>query len=276
MKMYQTHLNAIEQSQSIPLFAFKDWCTKQLSISEELFSRIFKIDNAKTSNHSHFLVSIKDQSLFNEYFSRFKFSSTDNKVGATLHGNSKKGKIDGGVLNFKHHFFDKHGVSVCFSDCSTDFEPSSKHLLLIENLNNFLNPNDVLVGISEKYLDSNVVWSKGTEISSKQYTVFLNKYESITCFLDFDLGGFGVFKSLKGSLASKSSLRFYHPENLTSYLTLFGKQMTDKQLLSLRKYQSIPELSDIVQELLSLKIDGRRSYRFLEQEALQISLENKI
>lgn len=257
----------------MPLFAFKDWCLKQLNIDNDLFSKIF--DVASSNSVKHYLVSIKDASLYEQYFSRFEYSSEDEKVEATLHGDSKKGKIDGGVLNFKHHYFDQHGVSICFRNTKTDFPPSSSNLLLIENLNNFLSPNDVFVGVDENNLTSNVIWSKGQEITSKQYADFLNKYDQITCFFDFDLGGFEAFKRLKLSLRSDIKLIFFHPEYLTKYLSLFGKKVTDKQYLALRKYGNIIELKDIINELVSLKINGRRSIRFLEQEALQIALENE-
>lgn len=273
MKIYKRYLNAIKESAPLPLLDFKDWCLKQLNIDNELFSKIFNVTNS--SSTKHYLVSIKDACLYEQYFSRFEYSSDDEKVEATLHGDSKKGKIDGGVLNFKHHYFDQHGVSICFRNTKTDFNPSSSSLLLIENLNNFLSPNDVCVGVDENNLASNVIWSKGQEITSKQYVNFLNKYEQITCFFDFDLGGFEAFKRLKLLLRSDIKLTFYHPEHLTKYLSLFGNKVTDKQYLALRKYNNITELNNIINELISLKINGRRSIRFLEQEALQIALENE-
>jgi hypothetical protein len=273
-KTYQGYLRAVENSGSVPLTAFKIWCEKQLSVTEELFSRIFSVHEAVPDLTKHFTVSIRDKSLYNQYFSRFSYHSPDNKVNAALHGDSKKAKTDGGILNFKHQFFDKHGVSVCFHRGNTDFKPTSNKLLLIENQNNFLNPNGVFVGIPEDYLDCNVIWSRGNDITSSQYKSFLNQYQSVTCFLDYDLGGFGAFKKLRKSLEPTLQLSFYHPENLSCYLALFGNSINDKQLLSLRKYLNEPELEKIVRELLSLTIDGRRTYRFLEQEALQISLEN--
>ncbi|MEZ7188533.1 DUF2220 family protein [Pseudoalteromonas sp. DY56-GL22] len=274
MKIYKRYLNAIKESAPLPLFVFKDWCSKQLDIDNELFSKIFNVTNSISTKH--YLVSIKDTSLYEQYFSRFEYSSNDEKVEATLHGDSKKGKIDGGVLNFKHHYFDQHGISICFRNTKTGFNPSSTSLLLIENLNNFLSPNNVFVGIDEDKLTSNVIWSKGQEITSKQYVNFLNKYDQIICFFDFDLGGFEAFKRLKLTLRSDIKLTFYHPVNLAKYLNFFGKNVTDKQYLALRKYNNITELNDIINEIVSLKVNGRRSIRFLEQEALQIALESEI
>jgi hypothetical protein len=274
IKIYQRYLSAVEQSGSVPLTAFKIWCEKQLSVTDELFSRIFIVHEAVQDLPKHFTVSIRDKSLYDQFFSRFSYHSLDNKVNAALHGDSKKAKTDGGILNFKHQFFDQQGVSVCFYQGNTDFKPTSTNLLLIENQNNFLNPNGVFVGITEDYLDCNVIWSRGNDITSSQYKSFLDQYKSVTCFLDYDLGGFGAFKKLRKSLESSVKLTFYHPKALSHYLTLFGNSISDKQLLSLRKYLDEPELEKIVRELLSLTIDGRRAYRFLEQEALQISLEN--
>jgi len=274
LKIYKRYLNAIKESAPLPLFVFKDWCSKQLDIDNELFSKIFNVTNSISTKH--YLVSIKDTSLYEQYFSRFEYSSNDEKVEATLHGDSKKGKIDGGVLNFKHHYFDQHGISICFRNTKTGFNPSSTSLLLIENLNNFLSPNNVFVGIDEEKLKSNVIWSKGQEITSKQYVNFLNKYDQIICFFDFDLGGFEAFKRLKLTLRSDIKLTFYHPVHLAKYLNFFGKNVTDKQYLALRKYNNITELNDIINEIVSLKVNGRRSIRFLEQEALQIALESEI
>lgn len=251
---------------------FQNACNKS-GISNSLFRSIFTISRDGKLPKGKYNVEIKDPELFEKCFSRYLHESKDHKVTAALHGNSKTQKTNGAVLNFKHSLSDRHGISICFLNNQTTFLPSSKNLLIVENLNNFINPKGTITGLPNEFDSFNTVWGSGTDIASEQYVGFLSKFESIYCFFDFDLGGFKTFSSLYSKLPS-ADIVFYTPPKLADYLKLFGNPISEKQYLELLKFRQSPGLEKVVELILSVKADNN-SPLFLEQETLQYRLENQ-
>lgn len=269
MKIYIEKINSEIAFNYMP---FQDACNKN-GISTNLFRNIFSVTRDGKLKKGTYNVNIKDYELFEKYFSRYQHESSDLKVTAALHGNSKTQKTNGALLNFKHSLSDSHGISICFLNNQTTFLPSSHNLLIVENLNNFINPEGTITGLPSEFNSLNTVWGSGIEIASEQYVSFLSRYENIYCFFDYDLGGFKTFSSLNSKLP-KTNIAFYTSPKLAEYLKMFGNPISEKQYLELLKYRNSPGLEKVVNLILSIKADNN-SPLFLEQESLQYQLENQ-
>lgn len=266
------YIEKIKARVPINYTAFQDACNK-VGISTNLFRDIFSVTRDGKLKKGQYDVKVKDSELFDKYFARYLHESGDLKVTAALHGNSKTKKTNGAVLNFKHCLTDHHGISICFLNNETTFISSSKSLLIVENLNNFINPNGTITGLPSEFNNFNTIWGSGIDIASEQYTNFLSSYENIYCFFDYDLGGFKTYTSLYSKL-SNTNISFYLSPKLTEYLELFGNPISEKQYLELLKYRNNSGLEKVIEIILSVKTSSN-SPLFLEQETLQYYLENQ-
>ena len=267
----KNYIKNIKDCKPINYQAFLTACQKA-HIGNELFREIFSVSREGKLRKNHYMITVKDNSLFEQYFARYSHVSSDLKVTAALHGNSKTKKINGGILNFKHHLSEPHGISICFCGQSTTFKPTTEDLLIVENLNNFLNPTGTVTGVPIEFNQMNVIWGSGTDITSEQYLSFLKQYKTIYCFLDYDLGGFKAFKGLNVSLPQSKVIFYQHPM-LKEYLEMFGNTISEEQYLELIRFENSPGLEDVISLILSLKSINKPPV-FLEQETLQYHLEN--
>tara|TARA_Y100001960_G_scaffold334192_1_gene446940 strand:- start:18459 stop:19235 length:777 start_codon:yes stop_codon:yes gene_type:complete len=252
------YLDKIEKKESLSYLAFLKKCEKQ-GITDMKLRMIFSI--SPSSKRNQYILSIKDEDLFNKTFSKFLIKDEDLKVEAALHGNSKTVKSDKALLIWKENFDSLNSVGIEFNESNYKLDKSKKNkLIIIENLNNFLNIKSNFN--NEIDLDEyNFVWGSGNSITNKYFSSFLNEYNEIICFFDIDLGGLKFYKSLKKQ--TDTNLSFFFSDDMKKNVEIFGTQINfDIYSKVLKNYSTVEGLEDIIAFIKEHK-------KFAEQEIFQ-------
>ena len=257
--MLSKHVKKIIEGEPIPIRNFTKLCS-EIGIGRDVIGKTFYIRPYNCENPKLFTLSIKDMRKFNETFLRFTYKDNNSKVSAALSGNSKRGKVNAGILNYFDNCSSKQGRTLLFEDnkCLTP-PPKKDSIIIVENLSTFINLSiEIMPTLDMK--DTPIIYGKGGEIRSNQFNSFLAGYKNIICFFDYDLGGIDIYNVLYGKFGSK--VIFYkHPE-LKKIIPIFGNALTDNQIDKLGAVTRTKESSPIITLMLKHK-------KWLEQEVLQ-------
>lgn len=256
----KSYLNKIKNNESLSYSTFLKKCTKH-KITDTQLRRIFSISVSPCKKKNQYRLTIKDEEAFNNTFSKFMVENSDVKVEAALHGDSKTAKSEKSLLIWKEHHSSTNSVGIEFNKSNYDFHTLKKDkLIIIENLNNFLNiesnfDNDICLH------EYNFVWGSGNNITNKHFVEFLNEYKEIVCLFDIDLGGLKFYKSLEKQV--KTNLQFYFTPKMEKMVKEFGKpiSMSDYETL-MKHYTKTNGLEYIVSFIKETK-------KFAEQEIFQ-------
>lgn len=239
---------------------FLNKCLKH-NIKDQHLRKIFTIKSCLCKKKNQYMLTIKDQALFDSTFSRFFASNDDVKVKAALRGDSKTAKSNKSLLIWKEHHSSVNSVGIEFHESNYDFHTLKKDkLIIIENLNNFLNIEtnfDSDIDLNEY----NFVWGSGNNITNQHFVEFLNEYKDIVCLFDIDLGGLKFYKSLKNQI--NTNIQFYFTPKMEKMAKEFGKPISMNDYETLMKHYAKTEgLEHIVSFIKETK-------KFAEQEIFQ-------
>jgi hypothetical protein len=249
----------IIEGKPVPIRDFTKLCS-EVGIGRDVIGKTFYIRPSNCKSPKLFTLSIKDMRQFNAIFLRFTYKDNNSKVNAALSGNSKRGKVNAGILNYFDNCSSKQGRTLLFEDskCLTP-PPKKDSIIIVENLSTFLNLSSEIMPAMDME-DTPVIYGKGGEIRSNQFNSFLAGYKKIICFFDYDLGGIDIYNVLHGKFGSK--VIFYkHPE-LKRIIPIFGNALTETQIDKLASIAQTQESSPIITLMLNNK-------KWLEQEVLQ-------
>ncbi|MBM24247.1 MAG: hypothetical protein CL760_00865 [Chloroflexi bacterium] len=256
----KSYINKIKKNESISYAAFLKKCTKH-KITDTKLRSIFSIATSPCKKKNKYLLTIKDEEAFNKTFSKFMTEASDVKVEAALHGDSKIVKSERSLLIWKEHHYSINSVGIEFDKSNYNFHTLKKNkLIIIENLNNFLNIESNFDNDIDLY-EYNFVWGSGNNVTNKHFVEFLNEYKEIVCLFDIDLGGLKFYKSLEKQV--KTNLQFYFTPKMELMVKKFGKPISISDYETLMKhYTKTNGLKYIVSFIKETK-------KFAEQEIFQ-------
>lgn len=259
----EKYLNKIKNKEHLSYEIFLKKCAKH-NIKDPLLRKIFHIRACLCNKKNQYMLVIKDQELFESTFSRFLLSDKDVKVAAALNGDSKKAKSEKAILIWKENYDSVNSIGVEFKKENYTLNNKKKDtLVIIENLNNFLNIESNFES-SFELEKCNFVWGSGNGITNNYFNDFINEYKNVICFFDIDLGGLKFYKSLLNQL--NVSPKFYLTERMKKQIINYGKTITQNDYKKMmEQYSNIEELRDVIGFIQEHK-------KFAEQEIFQQQL----
>lgn len=212
-------------------------------------------------------VSISCEKLM-ERLQAITIEPTD-RVSATLQGDSHRVKTSTSYL-FVYHEQSKgiHPDTVVSNNETTSFNfKPKKQVVIIENSELFFAHNTLFskmnkaFGLSLSFKNTDLIFGSGNQISNQYNKTFLNQYDSILCFFDYDFGGLKIFKAIKNMIGNKAL--FLEPQlHCLDHLFLKPPKNEEQYKKALNMAEDL-SLTSLYQTLLTKKC-------FMEQEAILV------
>lgn len=191
----------------------------------------------------------------------------NDRVEATTLGDSHKVNTSTSYLLAYHEMsnsihpdtivIDKDGVNCKFKQ--------KQHVIIVENSELFfakevmLNKLNLIFGLNLSLENTDLLYGSGNQVTNKLNKEFLDQYESILCFFDYDLGGLKIFKALKNMLGDKATFLEPTSDNLKKYFI----KRPEKERQYLNALSNAEALG-----LMSLHSLLMSETAFMEQEAI--------
>ena len=225
---------------------------------------ILKVFSTQKISRSKYQVSIIDDEQFAQFQVDFPDYAITNRVSAALAGDSHKHPVSQAMIILWPHQ-QNHPV-VILNDVNGIKAPVtlSRHLLIIENQENFVRKNESLVFLKHQFPDFNdealdIAWGSGNAISNRLNKTFFNYYQHIDCLLDLDIGGLTTFANLC-ELTSHPRINFLLPPCAAELLKQSRVNLQNEHRSVLRKFRdNYPALQPAIELIVSHK-------KMLEQE----------
>ncbi|MRI31684.1 hypothetical protein EOPP23_01575 [Endozoicomonas sp. OPT23] len=214
-------------------------------------------------------VQIIDQDAFLRLKSRFPEPvAVSDRATASLAGDSHAKAVTGSMLTLDKSSWLEPRVAVCRNGLQWSALPEPhEHLLLVENLENFLRVEETLslaierCGLDEKRDQITLAFGSGNAAAKACNALFYQHFDSVNCLFDVDAGGIQIYQNIKKLLADSTvPVRFLVPENVSSLLEQSRRKLPDDERQKLKAF------SEENPELRSLIAIMRQSHRKLEQE----------
>lgn len=191
----------------------------------------------------------------------------DNRISATLLGDSHKVNTSiSYLLAYHQSSVDVHPDTIISSNNETrlKFQPK-KRLVIVENAELFFARETLFTQMNKAFSlflsfdNTDLVFGAGNQISNKHNYTFINQYDSILCFFDYDFGGLKIYKAMQNMVGSKA--KFLEPisDNLNEFF--IKKPKTQGQYTKALEAANNLGLSKLYSLFVSKK-------SFMEQEAL--------
>lgn len=242
-------------------------------LPEDLREEVEYAASKKFLGKNAIVVDIPDHDLLN----RLKLLTVEPKdrVDATLQGDSHRAKTSTSYLFAYHQYTtDIHPDTViCNKEAAyCSFQPKQQ-LVIVENselffarqtlfkkMNRVFSPSlSSELPFALSFENSDLVFGAGNQISNQYNRNFIDRYDSVLCFFDYDLGGLKIFKAMKNMLGDKAI--FLEPDsNRLGHLFVKQPKSQEQYLKALEAAKSLG-LRKLHQLLLDKKL-------FMEQEAL--------
>lgn len=234
-------------------------------LPEDLREEVEYVASKEFLNKNAIVVDIPDHDLFD----RLKALTVEPKdrVDATLQGDSHRAKTSTSYLFAYHqHSTDIHPDTVICNKEAAYFPFQPKHqLVIVENSELFFARQTLFTqmnrafSLSLSFENTDLVFGAGNQISNQYNRNFIDRYDSVLCFFDYDLGGLKIFKAMKNMLGDKAI--FLEPDsNRLGHLFVKQPKSQEQYLKALEAAKSLG-LRKLHQLLLDKKL-------FMEQEAL--------
>lgn len=263
---------------------------------------LVKIENGEAINFAKFLMllpeSLQDEVRSQATVTRYKgglsvvnISCADikarltqltiepkSRVEATTQGNSHKVSTSTSFLLAYHEKSSSiHPETVIINKTGAHclFTPKT-HVLIVENAELFFAKAHLfeklnqVFGLQLSLQNTDLLYGSGNQISHKLNKAFLNEYQSILCFFDYDLGGLKIFSALKNMLGDKVS--FLEPTSDNSVNSNSNNSSSIKSLF-VKKPTSEKQYFDALAKAKALNLMTLHSLllsetAFMEQEAI--------
>ncbi len=203
------------------------------------------------------LIDVLDAEAFTRWLERFPPPvNVVDRVSAAQAGDSHTRSVTGSLLNvFRLDWAEpRTAVSWDGKDWSQRPDPGT-HLLLVENLENFLRPKETLnlvikqCGMVDSPDKVTLAFGSGNAASKACHLFYYQHFASVNCLFDLDVGGIQIYENIKALLAPlMMKPRFLIPDNVESRLQssqwplsaedrtkIFNAQVTSPELAPLLK-----------------------------------------
>tara|TARA_R110001583_G_scaffold180893_1_gene338067 strand:+ start:1661 stop:2368 length:708 start_codon:yes stop_codon:yes gene_type:complete len=211
------YLHNIEQSKAI------DYSKFLALLPEQLREEVNEKATINFLNKGSVVVEISCDHLLEKL--RSLTIEPENRVSATLQGDSHKVNTSiSYLLAYHQHSIDVHPDTVICSKDNTylDFKPKNR-LVIIENSELFFAREKLFTqmnkafSLSLSFENVDLVFGAGNQISNKYNYEFIDQYDSVLCFFDYDFGGLKIYKAMQNMLGSK--VKFLEPtsDNLNAF-----------------------------------------------------------
>lgn len=253
------YLHSIEQSKAINYSKFL------ALLPEQLREEVKEKTTIDFLSKSAVIVDISCEQLLEKL--RSLAIEPSSRIDATLLGDSHKVNTSTSYLLAYHQSsVDVHPDTIISSNDETHlkFQPQ-KRLVIVENAELFFARETLFAqmnkafSLSLSFDNTDLVFGAGNQISNKHNYTFINQYESILCFFDYDLGGLKIYKAMRNMVGSKAKFLEPSSDNLTEFF--IKKPKTQEQYTKALETANSLGLS----KLHSL-FESKKS--FMEQEAL--------
>lgn len=191
----------------------------------------------------------------------------DNRIEATLKGDSHKVNASTSYLLAYHEkstSIQPETIVINNEGAYYQFE-QKKQVVIIENVELFfaknvlINQLNLVFDLQLSIDNTDLLYGAGNQVSNQINKKFLNKYETVWCFFDYDLGGIKIFKAMKNMLGEKA--KFIEPTHKSLRKFFIKKPKSNHQYFQALKGAKELELMILYSCLLS-------ESAFMEQEAI--------
>lgn len=258
-KRIAKYLKNIEQSKAI------DYSKFLALLPEKLREEVRERASIRFLNKGSVVVEIQSKQLMEKLRSLTIEPST--RVDATMLGNSHRVNTSTSYLLAYHQLsLGVYPDVVINNKDGTNFRFQAKsRLVIIENSELFFARDKLFsqmnkaFSLSLSFENSDLIFGAGNQISNKYNHAFVDQYESILCFFDYDVGGLKIYKAMQNMVGSKA--KFLEPcsGNLDEFFLKKPKNQDQYK-------KALEAAKDLGLSKLYLLFESKRS--FMEQEAL--------
>ena len=258
-KRISKYLDKIEKHEAISFSRFL------ALLPEELREEVEQKSVVKLQNKRQYVVVISCAGLMARL--RELTVIPENRVEATIKGDSHKVNTSVSYLLAYHKGSNTVQPEIVISDrdkVNCLFE-HNKHSIIVENSELFFAKDTLLekmnlaFELDLSFENTDLLYGSGNQITNKLNKAFLNKYDTILCFFDYDFGGLKIFKAMKNMLGNKATFLEPQTEHLRQYFIM--KPKNENQYL--QTLNNAKELG-----LLSLYEHMSLALAFMEQEVI--------
>ncbi len=188
--------------------------------------------------------------------------TVSDRVSAAHAGDSHAVPVDGNVLITYRLGWSRPEVAVSWRGEHWQPTPdANSHLLIIENMQNFLRPEETFAFVNEScgaLLNAESVlflYGAGNAVTKDFNKIYFSQFKSVFCLFDIDPGGIAVYAKLKLLLQEFSiPVQFLYPNDSRERLTRSVKVLSDKELRFIHDAkQKHPEIGLILDDMYYVK-----------------------
>lgn len=259
MKTPYEFLAAIRAGEMIDWSAFLGVMAKN-DVTPGVVCRIFERESHYATKT---LIKIIDGEGCVQLEQRFLPSITvSDRVSAARAGDSHAVPVDGNILVTYRLTWSRPEVAVCWSgDEWLPLPDPGSHLVIIENMQNFLRPEETFAFINEHcgaLLNAESVlflYGAGNAVAKECNKTYFSQFKSVFCLFDIDPGGIFVYSKLKSLLQEFAiPVQFLYPHDSQERLTHSAKELSDKELRFIHDaQQKHPEIGPLLSEMYQVK-----------------------
>lgn len=184
------------------------------------------------------------------------------RVSAAQAGNSHQVPVDGNMLVTYRLNWPRPEVAVSWDGHDWQPEPDAgTHLLIIENMQNFLRPDDSFVFANE-YCDAKLrgesllfLYGAGNAVTKACNKNYLSQFKSVYCLFDIDAGGILAYIKLNALLKDfPIPIQFLYPKDCRERLEKSPQELSDKELKFIHDAkQKYPEIAPLLNDMYQTK-----------------------
>lgn len=214
-------------------------------------------------------VHIIDQHAFDNLKQLFLPTiAVHDRISAAMAGDSHQVGVAGSLLVIQQHSWPQ--PQVAFSQDGKHWQPAvdkGKHLVIIENMQNFLHLESSLQFIMQQcqlnVSPDNIIFAygAGNAASKACHQHYYRQFSAIHCLFDIDLGGVQIYAAIKQLLGDSVPVNFLVPKDIEQRLQQSRRALTNEALAELHKlHAKHPELHGVLTLMYQTK-------KKLEQES---------
>lgn len=219
----------------------------KLGIEENELDKMFNITRYSNAVYE---VKVTDQEHLNQLSSLIKQSKDKSRAAASDRGNSHAVNVDGALL-VANIIGNTTPYNYLFKSDSLVPLPPKKHCVIIENLECFLNVEQIfnfLTSMCQVNCDIEEVefiWAAGNSIANTLIIPYLKQFKGdVYCLFDVDFGGLTIYANLIKAGLNPESTRFVIPQDIEKRLTNSKRKMKEEHLNALSRIHGLTVMTD--------------------------------
>lgn len=203
------------------------------------------------------LITITDRKLFDQVFNIYLNENENERIQSALEGDSHQVRCTKGIMVYKKDINSVPEVLITPIN-----KMQSKKLIIIENLETFLD-DDFLSSLNITDLEEYyIVYGEGKNILNKKHETMFNNLDEIICLFDWDYDGLLMFRSL---YEKNKNCKWYTEEYFYEYLSKVVR--TDRNSLSRKDTSALKKMvnEQTIKPIIAMINAGKK----MEQEVFQ-------